>query len=683
MEQRYFEAGTEPEAMRIFWREIGFAEGKVDYGCNTDGRGILSNGYLGSLLECKLTEQPLENVFNQMKKYCKSFNAKGGYSIPKYGIYLVTSEQKFLVFDLEKNDYQSAKLFDFAKINDLEPYNPVKISSIESWLRKCDTQKGWIDETSIIKYNDEFFSKRGNLKKKKDDFIAEMANPTFLNIIPYVWQKDGIMERKLLDCLGSSELKKRLGAFFSPDYTVKKSTEYVRNIIKELSPDEDYVIVDRTCGSGNLEKYLTEEELSHCILNTIVFAEKTTLKGVYDGRVKSLLPVDESVDEYGCMINGDALTEQFNRKLIEELNNASNDCKKRGKKLVVIGLENPPYAEPGAKSNCHNKTSGNFVNTEMKKDKNVKGRASTDLSNQFIWSGFKWFFDYYVVYSPIKYWKSQHLIDKKFLNGIIVNRKDFHATDGGISIISWKNEDADNSELQLENCLIKKINTKINDGIIIEDTKSDFICKTVTFSGTPNYLNGVLTNSDINKNGCVTKIGADNIKKALPLFVANCYPCKDYTEKEVIMKSGDGGLAYQQDNDFLEDCFVWCCLTDKNKCWSYANQRNELCLCQNTKADLLYVNSAERDELVNLWKNVLQDAKNCIEYNSSWTYGLAQIENDLNLEDSTQAVRKTGAMIMKKRYPKLDADIKLLKEALKSFYDSKITPKLFQYELLK
>lgn len=32
MEQRYFEAGTEPEAMRIFWREIGFAEGKVDYG---------------------------------------------------------------------------------------------------------------------------------------------------------------------------------------------------------------------------------------------------------------------------------------------------------------------------------------------------------------------------------------------------------------------------------------------------------------------------------------------------------------------------------------------------------------------------------------------------------------------------------------------------------------------------
>ena len=40
------------------------------------------------------------------------------------------------------------------------------------------------------------------------------------------------MERKLLDCLGSEELKKRLGAFFTPDYAARQSTDYVRNIIK-------------------------------------------------------------------------------------------------------------------------------------------------------------------------------------------------------------------------------------------------------------------------------------------------------------------------------------------------------------------------------------------------------------------------------------------------------------------
>ena len=41
------------------------------------------------------------------------------------------------------------------------------------------------------------------------------------------------------------------------------------------------------------------------------------------------------------------------------------------------------------------------------------------------------------------------------------------------------------------------------------------------------------------------------------------------------MKSGDGGTAYQNDNDFLEDCFIWCCLTDKNKCWSKDKVNNK------------------------------------------------------------------------------------------------------------
>ena len=64
----------------------------------------------------------------------------------------------------------------------------------------------------------------------------------------------------------------------------------------------------------------------------------------------------------------------------------------------------------------------------------------------------------YIVYSPIKYWKSQHLIDKKLLNGVIVNHEDFHATEAGISLISWKNENTVNNELNLENCIVKKVN---------------------------------------------------------------------------------------------------------------------------------------------------------------------------------------------------------------------------------
>ena len=51
------------------------------------------------------------------------------------------------------------------------------------------------------------------------------------------------------------------------------------------------------------------------------------------------------------------------------------------------------------------------------------------------------------------------------------------------------------------------------------------------------------------------------------------------------MKSGDGGLAYMEDKQFLLDCFVWCGLSDKNKCISNDELKNEYCFCQNTKAD--------------------------------------------------------------------------------------------------
>ena len=244
----------------------------------------------------------------------------------------------------------------------------------------------------------------------------------------------------------TNEMKKKYGVFYTPDYAVEKSTTYLRNIISQL-PD-DYVIVDRCCGTGNLEKFLTDEELSHCVLNTINYAEKTTLKGLYEGRVKAILPVDETT-----------------------------------------------------------------------------------------------------------------------------------------------------------------------------------------------------------------------IKQALPLFAANCYVCKDFTEKEVIMKSGDGGTAYQNDQEFLEDCFLWCCLTDKNKCISNGIITNETAISQNSKADqLIDLTSPHRLSLKRKWDLVLLNAKACEEYNPNYKYGLAQIISELNLTEE---------------------QISSFKEDLKEFYNKYIEPKLFSYELLK
>ena len=688
---RYYEYPVELDAMRAFYNETGYPEGTIDYSCNTDGRPIVNRGIhqLGSLIEFKVVAKSNSDVFSQMKRYIRAYNARG-LSLPKYGVYIVTESQKYTVFNLEYETYCEDAVIcsNLDLVVDLER----RASNADSWINNTETQKGWIDENSIVAYNDIYFSSRGKSRKKKDDFIAELANPTILNIKPYEWQPDGDMERKLLDCLGSAELKKRLGAFFTPEYAARQSTNYVRNIIRNLSENEDYVIVDRCCGSGNLEMEFTEEELSHCILSTMVFAEKTTLKGLYEGKVKAILPLDETTDSDGCMPSGDALSEEFNNGLSTVLEICRRESESRGKKLVVIGLENPPYAEPGAKSNCHNKTTDNYLTTKMKEDKRIKGRASTDLANKFIWSGFEWFFDYYIVYSPIKYWKSQHLIDKKFLEGSIVNRADFHATEGGISIISWKNEDVDNESITLQervgdeikDIVVKKIHTGINEGITIENTRSDYIAESATFSGTPNYLNGVLSNYKVEKNGCRRFLGEDNIKQALPLFVANCYTCKDFTEKEIIMKSGDKGTLYQENREFLEDCFLWCCLTDKNKCISDRTRQNEMALEQNSKADQIVDRTSDhRMALIRSWRNVITKAKACEEYNPNYKYGLAQIISDIDINVDTAMIDKNGKFLQKKKNQELDEVIKTLKAELKKFYSDYLEPKLFEYELLK
>ena len=1029
---RYYEYPVELDAMRAFYNEIGYPEGTIDYSCNTDGRPIIDyrTNLLGSLIEFKVVAKSNSDVFSQMKRYIRAYNARG-LSLPKYGVYIITESQKYTVFNLEYETYCEDAVIcsNLDLVVDLER----RTSNADSWINNTKTQKGWIDENSIVAYNDIYFSSRGKSRKKKDDFIAELANPTILNIKPYEWQPDGDMERKLLDCLGSAELKKRLGAFFTPTYAARQSTNYVRNIIRNLSEDEDYVIVDRcydeeteflskdgwkkmkdykegdfvmqynldktatfvkpqkvinqeytddwvcykssqidfkitknhdcvvydnnnkehkifkitaedlykrykknnnthycipknfiyngdldidewklrifcainadgtyrpkqtnkgnaqrtkrntrftcqdtskrdvyrlrfkkqrkidrmmyllnqanleykmsyeargyTCftfnfdlvkdckhfpkewynlskhskeiildeifywdgsiregkfgisksystskkedadfimfvinslgyssnvredkrrdkinyeirynsissaliakhpkdkgmflspakegdrcycftvdsgmlivrrnnkifissncsGGGALEQFFTEEELSHCILSTMVFAEKTTLKGLYEGKVKAILPLDETTDSEGCMPSGDALSEEFNNGLSAVLEICRRDAESRGKKLVVIGLENPPYAEPQAEATRSGKTqkgtTSNWLTEQMKQDENIKGTVNNDLANKFIWSGFKWFFDYYVVYSPIKYWKSQHLIDKKFLEGSIANRADFHATEGGISIISWKNEDTVNEHITLQarvgneikDIVVKKVHTGSLFSCFNEDDNE--ICKFHDYSGTPDFKHGTLGNIEPNGHIKVKKLGVNNIKQALPLFVANCYTCKDFTEKEIIMKSGDKGSLYQEDREFLEDCFLWCCLTDRNKCISDGTRQNEMALEQNSKADQIVDRTSDhRMKLIGEWRNVITQAKACEEYNPNYKYGLAQIISDIDINIDTAMTDKNGKFLQKKKNQGLDDAIISLKTELKKFYSDYLEPKLFEYELLK
>ena len=60
-------------------------------------------------------------------------------------------------------------------------------------------------------------------------------------------------------------VQKMEGAFFTPPRYVKISTEYVLNAIRNSKKDgfDDYVIIDRCAGVGNLESQFNEKIYPH------------------------------------------------------------------------------------------------------------------------------------------------------------------------------------------------------------------------------------------------------------------------------------------------------------------------------------------------------------------------------------------------------------------------------------
>ena len=150
------------------------------------------------------------------------------------------------------------------------------------------------------------------------------------------------------------------------------------------------------------------------------------------------------------------------------------------------------------------------------------------------------------------------------------------------------------------------------------------------------------------------------------------------------MKSGDKGTLYQEDREFLEDCFLWCCLTDRNKCISDGTRQNEMALEQNSKADQIVDRIPDhRMKLIGEWRNVITQAKACEEYNPNYKYGLAQIISDIDINIDTAMTDKNGKFLQKKKNQGLDDAIISLKTELKKFYSDYLEPKLFEYELLK
>ncbi|MGI5842522.1 MAG: hypothetical protein ACOX6H_04465, partial [Christensenellales bacterium] len=250
----------------------------------------------------------------------------------------------------------------------------------------------------------------------------------------------------------------------------------------------------------------------------------------------------------------------------------------------MILLENPPFVDifsnkdGGVKSK---NMSSSYVKNQM------VGRERTDIGNQFIWSAFKYClrddYDFAIIYSPIKYWKSQHLIDKRFIEGCLCNKKYFNAGASAVTLILWQNINKENKSLLFQSDngdrVVQKVYKPISSLRVATDNQ-DPMCYVMArnFNFSSPRLTARIVNEKDNNAG--SACDETNIFKLLPLFCLGRNKWaetgdsgRDYTIIDTFYKTADGGDSYLKDNEFLKSTFIFSLLTNWNQCLSKYNLR--------------------------------------------------------------------------------------------------------------
>lgn len=614
-----------------------------------------------------------------------------------------------------------------------------KLASI---LNECRYTKIHIDESCIVSWAKAYYNAMP--KATKEDFIGsdsipgEIRMPSVFSdyIHPYT-EETNIKFKHLLDQLNANMMQKTSGAFYTNHIYAKKSLELVRMAINRVPQGNDYIILDRCAGTGNLESYLTDEELSHCVLSTIEPQEYKVLQELFGSKARHIMVAD-------------ALSLDFidNPTIRQYIDNP---------KCTIVLFENPPYAETMTiewhkkkESKSASIWKSSYVVTNMKDDVRgkVKGQVTNDMCNAFIWSGFKYYLrqptDSYIVYAPIKYWKAQHLIKKQFIHGFAFNRRHFHTNiDACIMCALWANiNDSDTDEFYLEGydieddiliplshpMPVKRINSLYSekyydsnsyegdtcDGILTglngleapENVKkrisprfSEDIIGYLVADGSgfdnPDTHSSLLVAGRYNGNGFYLR--KNNYLEKLPMFCASRYITynREWTERARIMKSADGADRFYQDiatdalSEFLLKCLLFTCLEMQNHMRTFTGSdgrfyRNEICLDDSNGETLalrdikkLQLNDTEQ-RLINQWNTILHYARKCDNYNPTLTYGVYQIHAEL---DTSHKDNLNGKTVWDN--VELHNALNDLKTLVKDYYNAEIVPTLFEYDFLK
>lgn len=730
---------------------------------NTDGV------YHGNILEFKLNINNTGKVLFQAIKYLSKIRIKGE-SVPARILLIDLNATKVYVYnsidyidDIQKVYIGAASVGNNAFNSNVTPVaeydymDMVDSAEVQKLLiNRVPDETDWyvpvdLDENCIVGWAERYY--REVPTATKGDFLGdgtgkintngEIRDPRhFKGLINPYTEPTNEKFKYLMDCLNDRLNKKDLGAFYTPKAYCEKASELVMKAVERVPDGNDYVIIDRCAGTGNLEAALIgkfdkngDELISHCVVSTYEYYEYKVLSERIGDKVRNIIPPTEAnvIYENGKVSNADAMSKDFiENPLIKQY--VDDD------KCTIILFENPPYRDQSAKNNkedTKNKehTDKSYVRTLMNNEKKY-GLAVNDILNLFVYSAWKYYLrrpeDSYILFAPVKHWKRVGISNKHFVDGYIFNRKYFHATAEAISCMYFANIDADEEKAVLHvtdinengNCYFLKdvtvskshdVMSKLFDKRkMSDDDYENAICcnrdgteafrdcrfKPYFNDNMIGYLRAESYGFDANslclvRNGLYNGNGfylrKDKYLNGLPLFIAKLYPFDEWYMKNIIDTTSDGGDAYTHDSDFLKSCLIYTCLSNQNKCLSFDGSdgryyRNELCFDTTNgdtvaSADLAKMTlDADEKALMKLWDDILAEAKRTANYDSRLTYGVYQITKELNTSHKTGTGRSQQTVY---DYPTLNGYLETLRTNLKTYYKSHITDKMFQYELLK
>ena len=663
---------AEIDGQRDFYTRIGI---NPDLSHNTDGVDR------GNLYENKLNIDNINKVLFQAIKYASRIRIRGE-KLPANIILNDLNREIVYIFqsadllpEIEKVYFGAAskgndEYTTNAKHIEINYSSSSGLSQLLQYVNSNNFTKYHIDKFNIIGLSQQYYKTNPD----KDSFVkgnnAEIRKPIVLQDRIYPYDKENNLEfEDIMDCLNPGLLQREQGAYYTPKAYVDEMHKLLYQAISEVPEGMDYIIIDRCAGTGNLEEGLPDEILKHCVLSTIEFNEYIILNLKYGDKCLVVIPNTDALayDIIPAEHNEQGIANDYIRERVNDEN------------CVIILMENPPFSESGSGGSQNtgkkeNAWKQSYVIEKMCNEH--KGVVLNDLSNLFIWSGFKYYLkkpqDSYILYSPTKYWRNQNLVNKKYCGGFLCNRKEFHAKQcSAIGCIRWSNiDDFETESLTLvpydatedkvvracDDITIKKAyhnftevydtRTFDNDqtGIFSESDGREFeqnnrkVQATALFND--NIIGYLMVHSFLidRKNISLTRLGlfkghgfylrSDNYLEKLPLFVAAAFPYDKWYKTDVYSKSYDGQGNYIADKEFLKRCLFYTALTPKNKCRSLMGSdnrfyRNELCF---DKEDTLAYNSLlsfindgyplsdDEELLIKYWNDVIFETKRTEEY---------------------------------------------------------------------